>query len=196
MVCYFRGLSLANSVLLSIAIGLRGLYLLLGVLLMFLPVTMVTAFLRRHSSPPRLTIYRANVSLQAPVLKHQLAPEAKQIAFTVLWSLIAVVALVWVEHVPWVTHWSGFFTSKTLPNMLPAVATARYADVTAGQSGFDDNFRVADNLPRTSFLRFSEPRLRRYRRSSRAPLGRRMGCIFKDANCFGSCHLLSGQTSS
>src|SRR5947209_11691001 len=56
-------LSLANSVLLSIAIGLRGLYLLLGVLLMFLPVTMVTAFLRRHSSPPRLTIYGANVSL-------------------------------------------------------------------------------------------------------------------------------------
>src|SRR2546425_1891899 len=100
-------LSLANSVLLSIAIGLRGLYLLLGVLLMFLPVDVVTAFLRRHSSPPRLTIYRADVSLQAPVLKHQLAMEAKRIAFTVVWSLIAVVALVWVEHVPWVTHWSG-----------------------------------------------------------------------------------------
>ena len=68
---------------------------------------MVTAFLRRHSSPPRLTIYRADVSLQAPLLKHQLAMEAKRIAFTVVWSLIAVVALVWVEHVPWVTHWSG-----------------------------------------------------------------------------------------
>ena len=42
----------------------------------------------------------------------------------------------------------------------------------------DDYFRFADNTPRTSSLRFPEPRLRRYRRSSRAPLGRRMGCFF------------------
>jgi hypothetical protein len=43
-------------------------------------------------------------------------------------------------------------------------------------------------LPRT--------RLRRYRTPIRAPLGRRMGCIFKDAKCFELCHLLSGRASS
>src|SRR5258708_8764035 len=45
-------------------------------------------------------------------------------------------------------------------------------------------------------LRVQEPRLRRYRRPIRDPLGRRMGCIFKDANCLELCHLLSGQASS
>ena len=49
--------------------------------------------------------------------------------------------------------------------------------------------RVADHSPRTSSLRFPEPRLRRYTESSRAPLERRMRCVFKDANCFELLYL-------
>src|SRR5580692_12392702 len=49
---------------------------------------------------------------------------------------------------------------------------------------------------RTSCLRFTEDRLHRYRKSRCAPLEWRMGCVFKDANCFEPCHLLSGRASS
>ncbi len=55
---------------------------------------------------------------------------------------------------------------------------------------------LADNPPRPSSLRFPEPRSRKYRSSGCAPLGRRMGCFFKDATCFELCHLLLGRASS
>jgi hypothetical protein len=58
-----------------------------------------------------------------------------------------------------------------------------------------DYFRM-DNSPGTSSLRFPESPLRRYRRPIRDPLGGRMRCIFKDANCFELCHLPSGRASS
>jgi hypothetical protein len=43
-------------------------------------------------------------------------------------------------------------------------------------------FWIAYNSPERH-LRFPEPRLRRYRKSSRASLGSRMGCVSKDASC-------------
>jgi len=54
---------------------------------------------------------------------------------------------------------------------------------------FQDCFRVADHLHRTSSLRFPEPRLRWYRESSRAP--RKGKGITPRSLCF-----LAGETTS
>ena len=58
------------------------------------------------------------------------------------------------------------------------------------------NFHLADHLPGTSYLHFPEPYLRWYRRSGRASLRRRIGCIFTEGNCCGPSHLRLGQASS
>jgi len=75
------------------------------------------------------------------------------------------------------------------PSMI-ALASSRTLDVPPPVA------EVCRQLAQNLVFTLHRTRLHRYRGSNCATFERRVGCFFKDANCFEPCHLLSGRASS